>query len=123
MERLRTLADGFFEWFDDWFDDDDDDELAEGDEGDEEEQTRQLTIGSDMVYNGDNHPGIVGDLVRVIAVLKGYMDDPDEADLIKTPGPIAVSNRDLVEFRPYNEQEGRLSWVSYDAEWDELEDL
>lgn len=80
------------------------------------------TIGTTTTYDGDEHPYLRGQRVRVVGVMKGAAasdDDPDregsylrdEEDVVRAGG---VTADDRVEVQPWLEREQRWSFVTSD---------
>ena len=79
-------------------------------------------IGTETIYTGDEHPGMTGYRVRIIAVIKGgaepVADPAVDCDMIKDDDHLeragGVTAADRVEVQPWLNTEGRWSWVTSD---------
>lgn len=68
---------------------------------------QKIEKGTIARYTGDDHPGIKGDVVKV---LEPILDDDDRPT-------------GRVEVQPWMELEGRYSWVTHDARVEDLQPL
>lgn len=90
----------------------------------------QFEIGQDVHYTGSAHPFLVGQTVRIVAILKNYYTDPDNCLIIKDNAALAAAGglgiADMVEVAPYvgnrlSEVGGNV--VGSDAHWGDLRPL
>jgi hypothetical protein len=82
----------------------------------------QIKIGDDVLYSGEGHPYLRGQRVCVVAVHKGYYDDPDASVIVQDNAALAaaggVTLADMVEVAPYVGD--RVSFIASDARPEEL---
>ncbi len=82
----------------------------------------KIKIAGNMRYIGKTHGFMRGQTVRIVAVHRGHLADPDTAEIIDKAGVVVETGaQDMVEVAPF--VEGRPSWITSDAGVDELATL
>jgi hypothetical protein len=78
-----------------------------------------MRIGDTVTYIGDRHPSISGHQCRVVSIHRDYHVDPERGPVLHVDGAEAQPN-DLIEIAPFLDSKGRWSWVTHDANLEEL---
>lgn len=77
-------------------------------------------IGDVVTYCGDQHPLLRGRRCRVVSIHCDFHIDPECGPVLQGEGAVARED-DLIEIAPFLEDEGRWSWVTHDANLEDLE--
>jgi hypothetical protein len=83
-----------------------------------------VTVGSQAIYIGHRHPGLINQKVQVVAIHKEYFIDPDQTRIIRDPAKVGEIDEeaDMVEVQAVAEN-GRLILGASDTFLAELQPL
>lgn len=79
-----------------------------------------VRIGDIVTYVGDQHLSLRGRTCRIVSIHRDYRIDPERGPVLDVEGAEAQTD-DLIEIAPFLDFKGPWSWVTHDAQFDDLE--